>query len=329
LSRSLVALDQDSTLIVVVEMSQSSWLVAGMVPGVERRPLKKLGPDEHELLKRVHRWRDEAIRTGRSIDRIVVGFETGRDGFWLARWLRAQGVECHVIHAASTAVSREHRRAKTDRLDTQMLMRGLLGWLRGETGHCKMAAIPTLEQEDGRRPSRERDSLTSEVTRVVNRMKSTLAWLGIRGFNCKLRKAPTRLAALRTPLGEAIPPDTLAELERDMARLALLKAQIKAVETGRLNKIKQAPAAGANAAIRLLAGVFGLGLETADLLANELFWRQVRDRRALARMAGLTGSPDESGNRRRGDSSTSSPTVTWSSGSRAAPRTPRPRSGKP
>lgn len=299
LSRSLVALDQDSTLIVVVEMSQSIWLVAGMVPGVERRPLKKLGPDEHELLKLLHRWREEGIKAGRSIDRIVVGFETGRDGFWLARWLRAQGVECHVIHAASTAVSREHRRAKTDRLDTQMLMRGLLGWLRGETGHCKMAAIPTLEQEDGRRPTRERDALTGEVTRVVNRMKSTLAWLGIRGFNCKLRKAPDRLSSLRTPLGEAIPADTLAELERDMARLALLKAQIKAVETGRLNRIKQAPAAGANAAIRLLAGVFGLGLETADLLASELFWRQVRDRRALARMAGLTGSPDESGNRRR------------------------------
>src|ERR1700731_4099136 len=121
LSRSLVALDQDSTIIAVVEMSQSSWLVAGMLPGIERQPRKKLEPSAERLLGLLHRWRGEAVKAGRKITRIALAFEAGRDGFWLARWLRARGVEAHVIHASSVAVSREHRRAKTDRLDTEPL----------------------------------------------------------------------------------------------------------------------------------------------------------------------------------------------------------------
>ena len=127
LSRSLAALDQDSTLIAVVEMSQTSWLIGAIVPGVERHPLKKIVPDENELLRLLYRWRDEAIKAGRRITRITVAYEAGRDGFWLARWLRARGVEAYVIHASSVAVSREHRRAKTDRLDTELLKRTFLG----------------------------------------------------------------------------------------------------------------------------------------------------------------------------------------------------------
>ena len=126
-----------------LEMGQSSWLVAGIVPGVERSPLKKLAVDESALLKLLHRWREEAEQAGHRIKRIAVAFEAGRDGFWLARWLRARGIEPHVIHASSVAVSREHRRAKTDRLDTELLKRAFLGWLRGERDHCKMVAEPS------------------------------------------------------------------------------------------------------------------------------------------------------------------------------------------
>jgi transposase len=97
------------------------------VPGVERQPLKKLGVDESALLKLLHRWREEAEKAGHRIKRVAVAFEAGRDGFWLARWLRARGIEAHVIHASSPAVSREHRRAKTDRLDTELLKRAFLG----------------------------------------------------------------------------------------------------------------------------------------------------------------------------------------------------------
>ena len=299
LSRSLVAFDQDASLIVVVEMSQSSWLVAGMVPGVDRQPLKKLEPDPDALLRLLQRWRSDAVTAGRTIERIILAYEAGRDGFWLARWLQARGIEVHVIHSTSVAVSREHRRAKTDRLDTAMLMRVFLGWLRGERGHCGMVAIPTVEEEDARRPSRERENLVGERTRIVNRMKSALARLGIRGFKPALRKAPQRLEAIRTPEGNAIPANTLDELRRDMARLAVVREQIKEIEHGRLERMEQAPEEGPNAMVLLLARVIGVGVETADMLVREVLSRKLRDRRAVARYAGLTESPDESGSRRR------------------------------
>src|SRR5258708_22652141 len=155
LSRSVSAFDPISTLVVVVEMSKASWLVSSVVPGVERQPLKKLEPDATALLRLIERWRNEAVRAGRPISRITLAYEAGRDGFWLARWLIARGIEAHVIHSASVAVSRERKRAKTDRLDAAMLMRVFLGWLRGERGHCGMVAIPTMEEEDSRRPHRE------------------------------------------------------------------------------------------------------------------------------------------------------------------------------
>ena len=109
LSRCLATLDENATLVVVLEMSQSSWLAAGSVPGIQRRPVKKLEPDASALLRTLERWRDEAIRTGRTITRIVLAYEAGRDGFWLARWLHAHGVEAYVIHSTSVAVSREHK----------------------------------------------------------------------------------------------------------------------------------------------------------------------------------------------------------------------------
>jgi transposase len=299
LSRSLAPLKPDGTLIAVIEVSQSSWLVAGIVPGVERQPLKKLAADEIALLKLLHRWREEAEKAGRKIERIAVAFEAGRDGFWLARWLRTRGIEAHVIHASSVAVSREHRRAKTDRLDTELLKRAFLGWLRGERDHCKMVAIPTSKDEDAKRPNRERESLVEEQTRIVNRMKATLIRLGIRGFNPKLKKAAGRLEDLRTPEDEPIPPNTMAELRRDMDRRRLISDQIRQIEEARLDRLKQMPGDGPHVMLRLLARVIGVGIETADMLVQEVLARNMRDRRAIARYAGLTGSPDESGTKRR------------------------------
>ena len=299
LSRCLTSLQPDGTLIAVIEMGLSSWLVAGIVPGVERQPLKKLAVDENALLKLLHRWRDEAEKAGHRITRITVAFEAGRDGFWLARWLMARDIEAHVIHASSVAVSREHRRAKTDRLDTELLKRAFLGWLRGERDHCKMVAIPTIKDEDAKRPNRERESLVGEQSRIINRIKATLARLGIRGFNPKLKKASERLGGLRTPEGEPIAPNTLAELRRDMVRRRLVNDQIRQIEDARLERLKQAPGDGIHAMVRLLARVIGVGIETADMLVQEVLSRNMRDRRAVARYAGLTGSPDESGRKRR------------------------------
>ena len=299
LSRSLTSLEQDKTIIAVIEMSQSSWLVAGIVPGIERHPLKKLEPSEEELVRLLMRWRTEATKNGHTITRFAVAFEAGRDGFWLARWLRARDIETYVIHPTSVAVSREHRRAKTDRLDTGLLKRVFIGWLRGEPDHCHMAAIPTLAEEDAKRPNREREGLVRERTRIVNRMKSCLARFGIRNFKPTLRKAPERLATLATPEGVPLPPNTLLELRRDMARLRFVMDQIKEVEEARAQRLEQAPQEKTHAMVRLIARVIGVGIETADMLVHEILSRQLRDRRAVARYAGLTGAPDESGKKRR------------------------------
>lgn len=299
LSRSLTPFVQGNTLVAVIELSLSGWLVAGLVPGVARQPMKKLEPSAAELLRLLQRWREEAARVGCTIERVVVAYEAGRDGFWLARWLLAREIEAHVIHSTSVAVSREHRRAKTDRLDAAMLLRVLMGWLRGERGHCGMVAIPTTDEEDAKRPYRERENLVGEQTRIINRMKAAMVRLGIRGFKPELRRAPKKLDGLRTPEDLPIPTNTLEELRRDMARLAMVREQIELIEQARLARIAQAPETGPNAMVRLLASIVGVGIETADMLVQEVLCRNLRDRRAVARYAGLTGSPDESGVKRR------------------------------
>jgi transposase len=300
-SRSLTTLEQDSTIVAVIEMSQTKWLVAALVPGVERQPLKKFDAQEEMLLKLLHRWRCEAGQAGRNIKRIVAAFEAGRDGFWLARWLRARGVEAHVIHPTSIAVSREHRRPKTDRLDTELLMRVFLGWLRGEKRHCSMVAIPTIEEEDARRPNRERQNLIIEQTRIINQIKAIFTRFGIRTLRPTMRKLAERLEDLPTAEGTPLPRNTLSELRRHLARLHFVRNQIRAVEQERLRKLAVAPAEknSPGARVHLIARVLGVGIETADMLVNEIFSRQWRDRKAVARYAGLTGSPDESGSRRR------------------------------
>ncbi len=253
LSRSLVPFECDATVVAVIELSQKTWLVGGIIPGINRHPEKKICPDEQALARLLHRWRAEAGKAGRTVTRIAVAFEAGRDGLWLARWLRAQGIEAYVIHPTSIPVSREHRRAKTDRLDIGLLKRAFLGWLRGEPDHCSMAAIPTLEEEDAKRPTRERENLVGERTRIINRLKAALTRLGIRGLNPKLRRAPQRLATLRTPEGQPVPPNTLAELQRDIARLRFISDQITEIERTRLEELQSTPEPRPHAMVQLLA----------------------------------------------------------------------------
>src|SRR5712675_73481 len=250
LSRSLVAFDQNSTLVAVVELSLNRWVVQGLVPGLSKQPLKALGPDASALLALVNRWQLEGTKGGGRIKRIVVAFEAGRDGFWLARWLRSRGIEVYVIHATSIPVSREHRRAKSDRLDTELLMRAILGWLRGEAKHCSMVAVPTLAEEDARRPNREHETLVKECGRIVSRMKATMARLGVKGFNDELR--------------------------RDMERLRLAHQQTQEIEKARLARLKKAPQAGAHPMLLMLAKVLGIGAETADMLVHEALARDLR-----------------------------------------------------
>ena len=216
-------LEQDNTLIAVIEMSLSSWLVAGIVPGVARHPLKKLGADPEALLLLLHRWRAEAAKYGHAIARIAIAFEAGRDGFWLARWLRARGVEAFVIHSTSVAVPRKHRRAKTDPARHRAFEACFLRVATRRTEPLPNGRNPSLDEEDARRPNRERENLVSQQTSIVNQMKACLIRLGVRNFKPTLRHAAERLEMVRTPEGAPLPLNTLAEMRRDMARLRLVQ----------------------------------------------------------------------------------------------------------
>jgi transposase len=162
-----------------------------------------------------------------------------------------------------------------------------------------MVAIPTLAQEDARRPNREHQTLVKECGRIVSRMKATMARLGVRNFNVKLRKAVEKLAGLLTPEGVPLPANTLDELRRDMAQLRLIREQIKEIEKARLARLQKAPQDGAHPMLLMLAKVLGIGLETADMLVHEVLSRDLRDDKAVGRYGGMTGAPDESGSKRR------------------------------
>jgi transposase len=192
-------------------------------------------------------------------------------------------------------VSHEQRRPKTDSLDIGLLKRSFIGWLRGLRGekkHCTMVTIPTLDEKER---NAQTGSASSWLTGIINRMKATLVRLGIRGFNPKLRNASERLPSLRTPEGRHIPPNTPAELQREMAHPGFINQQINQIEGARQELLKDPLLAGSNTKVSQLKRVHGVGIETADMLAHEMFSRALRDQRTVARYAGLTGSPDESG----------------------------------
>jgi transposase len=158
-----------------------------------------------------------------------------------------------------------------------------------------LRAIPTIEAEDAKRPCREGENPVGERTRTINRLKADLTRLDIRGFKPQLRKASQLLPSLRTPEGSPIPPNTLDEMQRDLPRRALIREQIKAIEQARQARWEKGPQSGADAMIQMLAGIRGVGIETAEMLVHEMLSRHLRDCRAVGRYVGLTGAPDESG----------------------------------
>jgi transposase len=294
------AYDPNTTLAIALELSGKSWELGAVVPGLARRPRRRLDPrDMAGLLKQVERWKVEAGAAGRTIERVVLTYEAGRDGFWIARHLIARGIEVHIMHPASIPVDRKKRRAKTDRIDLEMLLRSLLAWLRGDPMSCSMVAIPSETEEDQRRPGRERDRLVSERIALENRMQNLLCLHGVSSFKPRLKKAAAQLAALRRFDGEPLPTELMAELRRLLARHQLLSEQLKEIETARETVLTAEQPALAAQQIRALAILYGLGLGTATDLAHEVFCRSFRHRQALASFVGLSGTPFNSGGSER------------------------------
>jgi transposase len=295
------AFEHDSTLVLALELSGKGWEVGAVLPGVARRPRRRLAPrDMAGLLRQVEAWKAEALRAGRTVRRTVLSYEAGRDGFWIARYLLAQGIEVQIMHPASIPVERRGRRAKTDRIDLDMLLRTLLAWLRGEPRVCSMVRIPSEAEEDMRRPERERERLVSERIALENRIENLLCLHGIVGFKPRLKQAAERLDELCSFTGTKLPPKLLEELQRLMTRHRLLSDQLREIELAR----EQAAARTAEPdrtvqQIQMLAYLRGLGLATASGLAREVFCRSFAQRRALAGFVGLTGTPFNSGGMQR------------------------------
>lgn len=283
-------------IFVSLELSKSTWLVTSLSPGSEKMSRHTVvGGDIAGLFACFTELRKKAeVRKGKLYPLVVIQ-EAGLDGFWIDRMLdREDWVESHVVDAASIAVSRRHRRAKTDRIDGETLIRTLMAYKRGEPRVCSMVRVPTPEEEDCRRIGRERKALVAERVLHVNRVKGLLFSQGIRDYEPLRRDRRPRLEELRTGDGRALPGYIRAQICRELDRLELLIEQIKAVEAER-DALVIPRTAGTPAPMAMLLGIKGVGPEFAAILHSEGLFRHFDNRRQVAAYAGLAPSPWQSG----------------------------------
>jgi transposase len=280
-----------ATLFVALELSRSTWLVALHSPAADKVGQHRLaGGDAEGLLELITRKRAQAAeKLGRPV-RVACCFEAGHDGFWLHRWLCARGIENRVLDAASILVDRRARRAKTDRLDVAGLLRTLMALERGETQVCRVVHVPSPEQEDARRRSRERSRLVVERGQHTSRIEGLLMTQGIRDFEPTRSDWQARLEALRTPDGQPLAPCLRAELLRECRRLRQVTEMLAEVEAE-----QKAAAAAADGVAARLARLRGIGVTVAAVLGNEVLFRDFRNRREVGAYLGLAPSPWRSG----------------------------------
>jgi transposase len=285
---------------VSLELSRSNWLITSLSPGKGEKMSKHsvTAGDVAGLMKLFAELRRKAeARTGESYPIITIQ-EAGLDGFWLHRVLQQNGVESHVVDPASIATPRRRRRAKTDRLDGEMLLRALLAYKRGEPRVCAMVVAPSPEEEDRRRICRERQSLIAERITHVNRIKGLLFAQGISGYEPLRRDRRARLEALRTGDGRELPAHLKAQIGRELDRIELLLEQIGAVEAERdalLAAARKPASEEAADVVTMLLTLKGLGANFAAMLWSEAFYRQFSNRRQVAAYGGLAATPWQSG----------------------------------
>ena len=288
-------------LFAALELGKSRWLVTVDAPGSDKLSKHAVaGGDGAALLDLLARLRTTAERrTGRPVEVLVIQ-EAGLDGFWLHRLLERNGIESHVVDPASIAVDRRHRRAKTDTIDGEMLLRTLMAWARGERRVCSMVRPPSPEEEDRRRLTRERATLLKERIQHTNRIKGLLYGQGIIDYDPLRKDRLARLDALETGDGRPLPERLKAEIRRELERIELVASQIAAVERER-DALIEAPseAAGPGTPAAALARLKGIGGELGALLWLEALFRRFDNRRQIAAYAGLAPSPWQSGGTER------------------------------
>ncbi len=296
---SATAYDHHTTIVAVLELGGKSWLFGAVAPGVTRRTKRSFEARNVDgVVRALEQLKMESAKAGLQAARLVLGYEAGRDGFWIARALQQLGIEVYVMHPGSIAVERRGKRAKTDRLDVDLLLTTLIGWLRGEPGRCTMSPIPTEEEEDLREPGRRRETLVQARLKVENQIASLLIRYGIEALEPRLKSAEKKLDDLKTFDGRPLPANARNSLRLLMAQHRLVSAQLKPIEEARQQVVDVVEPNRLQLMIQTLARVIGVGVETATVIVYEVFSRQFEDRRALAAFVGLTGAPYDSGGSR-------------------------------
>jgi transposase len=289
-------LDYERTLILAIELSNTSWVLAAQIPGLQGVKAKRsIEPTPEALMAAIGSYRVRAEKADRNVDRVVAVYEAGWSGFWLVRWLAKYGIETYVIQPSSVPVDRRTRRAKSDGIDAELLLRTLLAWLRGEPRVCSMVPMPTEADEDARRRVRERAELVAERIGLVNRISAILATLGAGEYNPLRRDRRKRLDELRTALGDPLPMNAHAKIARILDRLELLLIQITELEKSRDAVLEDKTPDRAASMIQQLAKLRGVGVQTATVLVREGFVREFANGKALGSYAGLAATPYSSG----------------------------------
>lgn len=282
-------------ILIAIELSASTWLVATRVPGSDKPQLRRIdGGDTAALIALISSLRDRVAHRLDATIEVVCCFEAGRDGFWLHRLLAANGIANHVLDPTSILINRRARRAKTDRLDAEGMLRALANYLRGDRQSCRMVRVPTPEEEDAKRTHRERENLVQERLRIENRIEALLFTQGIRK-RPSLRSWERDLAVLRTGDGLAMPSHLRAELERLRRRLVLTLELIREVEAERDEAVATKPQNDTSRKIVDLCRIRGIGENFAAVLTREVFYRSFDNRRQIASYVGITPMPYQSG----------------------------------
>jgi transposase len=279
-----------------MELSRKTWLITSLSPGAGEKMSKHAveAGNIAGLLARFAQLREKArARTGREYPIITIQ-EAGLDGFWIHRVLQSEGIESWVVDAASILTSRRRRRAKTDRIDGETLVRTLLAYKRGEPRVCSMVKAPTPEEEDRRRICRERKTLTAERVEHVNRIKGLLFAQGVGDYEPLRRNRRARLDELKTGDGRPLPANLKAQISRELDRLEITLAQVKTVEAER-DALFEPTGEQAPTPATMVAQLKGIGPEFAAVLWSEGLFRQFDNRRQLAAYAGLAPTPWQSG----------------------------------
>ena len=298
MTRSAAVTTSESTLHAALELSKNSWLLAIQFPERDAPSLYPLrGGDAEGLMAKLDAARDRVAKITGQMPTIILCYEAGYDGFWLARFLEHHGIECLVMEPASLQVNRRARRVKTDRIDVEGLLHTLIAWRRGERHVCSMVVIPSVEEEDVRRSHRERNRLVRERTAHINRIKGLLFGQGIRGINVKKDYKVLAPAALVTADGRPLPDRLGREIARQIERLTQVQAQI--VEAERERDQASTPCAATERKRHQLLRLNGIGPTFAAILAREVYYRRFANRRQVASYIGLAPSPYDSGDGRR------------------------------